>query len=243
MSVAVITTSTVLTGGVAMTTRARRATVGLSATEQDITNLGSAGWKELAAGGIKSGTISIDGMADYVADTNGIATDAEFFANLGVAGAPVSIIPSAAAVGDLAYTAQALYIGVSQFGAVGEVGPLEADIVTSGPVVRGAVLHYTTQTSTGTAAGVQLGAVTAGQSLYVALHHLTRSAGTLTVKVQSDDNSGFTSATDRITFTGSAAGGTYQWSSVAGAITDDYWRAQFTITSGTHLFAVVAGIA
>ena len=51
-------------------------------------------------------------------------------------------------------------------------------------------------------------------------------------QLQSDDNSSFTSPTDRITFTGiTAIGADFQ--SVAGAITDTHWRLNYTV-SGTN---------
>ena len=66
----------------------------------------------------------------------------------------------------------------------------------------------------------------------------------MTLSIQSDDNAGFSSATNRITsFTAATARG-YQWGSVAGAVTDDYWRCVYTITgTGTITFGVSAGIA
>ena len=79
-----------------------------------------------------------------------------------------------------------------------------------------------------------------------ALHVLSvagTSTPTLTVIVQSDDNAGFTTPTTRISFTAATAVGA-QWGSVAGALTDDYWRISYTI-SGTNpvfAFAVSAGV-
>jgi hypothetical protein len=65
------------------------------------------------------------------------------------------------------------------------------------------------------------------------------------VLVQSDDNASFTSATTRISFTAETdATAHYQWGSVAGAITDDYWRITYTVsgTGPSFNFAVAAGI-
>lgn len=81
--------------------------------------------------------------------------------------------------------------------------------------------------------------------MYVALHVLSVSGTTpsLTVIVQSDDNVGFTTPTIRISFTAATEVGA-QWGSVAGALTDDYWRISYTI-SGTNpvfAFAVSAGV-
>jgi hypothetical protein len=68
---------------------------------------------------------------------------------------------------------------------------------------------------------------------------------TLDVIVQSDDASGFPSATNRITFT-QATGFTAEYATpVAGAITDDWWRVNFTIggtASPNFTFICVIGI-
>lgn len=108
---------------------------------------------------------------------------------------------------------------------------------TTGPLVRGNILHRATAaTSTASSTGQQLGAVTSGQRIFAAAHVFSiagTSTPTITFKVQSDDNSGFTSATDRLTFTGITAIGA-QWQEAGpGAIADDYWRVNYTI-SGTN---------
>jgi len=77
--------------------------------------------------------------------------------------------------------------------------------------------------------------------------HVTAFVGaapTLDVIVESDDNSGFTTAVTRGTFA-QATAATSEWlTPVAGAITDDWWRIGYTlggtITSAT--FAVFIGI-
>ena len=116
------------------------------------------------------------------------------------------------------------------------------------PVVRGTSLHPpgTARTATGNGTAVQVGAVASGRQMYAALHVLSVSGTatpTLTVKVQSD-TVGFGSATDQITFTAATAVGG-QISRVAGPITDDYWRASWTIsgTNPSFLFVVVVGTA
>ena len=114
--------------------------------------------------------------------------------------------------------------------------------------MRGSLIHpgSASRSSSSTGTGRQLGAVVAGKSMYVALHVLSvagTSTPTLTVIVQSDDNAGFTTPTTRISFTAATAVGA-QWGSVAGALTDDYWRISYTI-SGTNpvfAFAVSAGV-
>ncbi len=169
---------------------------------------------------------------------------------LALADVPVSACAVAgAAEGSRAFTFQAA-LGEFQRGAqIGEIFKFSAGAEGSGgkPMVRGLVLHNATETGSGNATGYQLGALGATQHLFAALHVLSLSGTdtpTLTVKIQSDDNGSFTSATDRITFAAKTAVG-YEWASVAGAVTDDYWRANFTLsgTNPSFAFVVVAGIA
>lgn len=132
---------------------------------------------------------------------------------------------------------------------VGEMAKLDSGVATSSAegIVRGSLLTpKATRTTTANGTGVQEGAVTSTQKVY-ALAQVFSIAGTgtptLALKIQSDDNSGFTTPTDRITFTNFTAVG-YQLSSLAGAITDDYWRAVWTITgtSPQIAFGVCIGI-
>ena len=94
--------------------------------------------------------------------------------------------------------------------------------------------------------GVQnLGAISATQSVYSALHVVTvaGSSPTLDVVVKSSASSGFGSSTSRITHT-QATGVTSELKSTAGAITDAYWRVDCAIggTSEEFDFIVSVGI-
>ena len=126
----------------------------------------------------------------------------------------------------------------------GQVGVLAMGSVSSslstGPLVRGRLLHPSNvaRTSSGSGTAVQDAAVGSGQTLYAALHVIAASGGspTLDVIVQSDDNSGFTSATNRITFSQATTTGA-QWGSAVGPITDTYWRVTYTVGGSTPSFA------
>jgi len=209
----------------------------------DSTNFQSEAWTELT-GGLKSGTLSAEFMQDRAAD----GVDQQLWAMLGAANVPKSFI-APSADGSLAYTMKGMAASYVPFdGAAGELAMGRITGKNSGGIVRGLLMHPSTtaRTTSGTGTARQLGAVTSGKSMYAALHVLSATGTTpsLTVKVQSDDNSGMTSATDRITFAAADATGDYEWSSVAGAITDDWWRVTWTIsgTGPSFLFAVVLGI-
>lgn len=225
---------------------AKSVQVEVSCDELDTTTVSSTdGYRTLIAGR-RSAVVNASLMAEH---TNGGLDDVQW-AQLGVVSIPKSIAIGSAD-GSTAYLMNGIALSYSPFG--GNPGELAMSSVraasASSPIVRGKVLHpyATARSSSGTGTGRQLGAVAAGKSLYAALHVLSASGTTpsLTVKVQSDDNSGFTTPTDRITFTAETdVTSHYQWGSVAGAITDDYWRISYTI-SGTGLsftFLVAAGI-
>jgi hypothetical protein len=100
-------------------------------------------------------------------------------------------------------------------------------------------------TTTGT--GLQLGALSATQRMVISYHvFLITGTGSWTLTIESDDNSGFTSATVRATATvvSDADDPATEVLTVAGAVTDDWWRAVLTETSGTSTvtYAVSMGI-
>jgi hypothetical protein len=138
----------------------------------------------------------------------------------------------------------------SSFGGdVGDVAPWMMNGRSTWPLVRGACAHPSgvARTATGTGSSLNLGAVAAGRRVYANLHVLSVSGTatpTVTVKIQSDDNTGFTSAADRLLFAAKTATGGESVRSDGSAITDSYWRASWTITGTTpsFLFLVSLGI-
>ncbi len=88
-------------------------------------------------------------------------------------------------------------------------------------------------TATGASTPQQLGAILAGESVYAALHVLSVSPGaTLDAIVQSDNAVGFPSPTLRGTFPHMTAPGS-AYLVIPGPVTDDWWRAAWTITGAT----------
>lgn len=216
----------------------------VAAEALDKTVWASGGWKSRTGG-------TFDG--DFSADVFWQAGDASMpddvaWASLGLGTVPHTATPNSAAVGTTAILGSTF---LSEYKPAAPHGQLLAATLTgqtSDPMVRGQIIHSetTARTATGNGTAVQLGAVSAAQALYANLHILTvaDAAATLTVKIQSDDNSGFTSPTDRAIFTAaSAVGG--QVARIVGAITDNYWRASWTIAGGStpsFVFVVSAGI-
>jgi len=128
-------------------------------------------------------------------------------------------------------------------GSVGDIHEFEVSASNaSGRLVRGKVALPSGSVSgaSGNGTGYQLGALSATQKLYAALHVFdVSSGGSVVFKVQSDDNAGFTTPTDRITFV-AATGATWENGNVAGAITDDYWRVTYARTGGATFNAALS---
>lgn len=218
--------------------------------QKETTTVCSTGWAEYIAG-LRRWQLSANGYVDF--DSNNVDAKLGTSGSLGGTIVPVTICPSdvGGADGAVAFTGKGLQTQYAILsGAPGELAPFSLTASgSSAPLVRGTVLcpSSAAKTATGNGTGRQLGAVTAGQSMFLALHVLAISgAPTFSVILESDDNSGFTSATTRITSANYSASTGSEWQSVAGAITDTYWRVRWTVTGGTNpsiTFLAVAGIA
>lgn len=199
-------------------------------------------WKT-RTGGLFEGTAELEGFWQAGDNTQ---PDDLWWSNLGVSTVPLTAVPTSGAVGSLTWLSRMLETAYTPGAKVGELMGWSASAATNWPLVRGQILHPqgTARTTSGNGTAVQLGAVNASHALYVCLHVLSYVDGSLTVTIDSDDNSGFTSAVTQGTFAAATAVGG-QTLKIAGGITDTYWRTSWTISGGaTHsfLFAVSAGI-
>jgi hypothetical protein len=231
-------------GGADLTSHSNKVELSSEVEAKDATNYGSGGWKE-QLGGLASSTLK--GAGQWEAGDPGLI-DNHAWGQLGAVGA-WTVSPHAGAVGDVAYLLRALESSYTLLGDVGEIAPWAADAMGSWPMPRGQVAHPsgTARTASGTGTGLQLGAVAAGDRMYASLHVLSvagTSTPTITGRVESDDNSGFTSATTRLTFTAATAKTGEILRTDGSAITDDWWRVAWTITGTTpsFLFAAALGI-
>lgn len=210
-----------------------------------VPTFGSGGFMVEAAG-VRSGSFGFDGFTDHGA--SGIAT-AFTPANLGTQYGVSIAVPSsgaAPAAGDGALFGTGKLrrwapLEASPSSAAGLSAEFGTDAAFAFGRVGAALASRTTSGLTGTA--VALTGPSATQRLYALLQVTAASGTNLVVKVQSDDNSGFTSATDRITFSTLSAVG-WEQSSVAGNLaTETYWRVVATIASGSFTFGVCFGVA
>lgn len=236
----------IFAGGVDLTSNANQVELKVAAEAKKTTSFGSGGWEESLIG-LYEADISAGGQWEAGDMTK---VDDALFDQLGDGVlAPWSILPGDTAVaGDLAYVSNELLSSYTLLDAVGEVAPWKADAKGTGAVVRGALLHPpgTARTTTGSGTAIQVGALSATQALYVGFHVLSVSGGTpsMTVKIQSDNAVGFPSSADQATFSAANTSGTFQVAKINGAVTDDWWRAQWTIsgTTPSFLFVIAAGI-
>lgn len=212
---------------------------------QDATAFSTDGnlWTEILPG-LRMTEISAEGQweAGDLGKVDNVA-----FGDLGSA-TPWTIAADGASVSNVAYLTSTLRTSYELGGAVGDVAPWKSDGKGTSPLVRGVIAHPpgTARTATGTGTSIQLGAVSASQALYVALHVHSVSGTTpsLTVRVESDNATGFPSAVTAGTFTAATAIGG-QWLRIPGPITDDWFRAAWTVsgTTPSFLFTVSFGIA
>lgn len=195
-------------------------------------------------GGLKTVSMSLAGLGNISGLESGQAEELDqiLFESSGVADKPVLVAPeNAGADGELAFALLAAQARYQFGGAIGAAFSFQVTAEAAGsPLVRGTVMHNGTRTASGNGTARQLGAISATQKIYAALHVLAASGATptLDVKVQSDDNAGMLSPTDRITFAQKTALGS-EWKELAGAVIDDYWRLAFTIGGGTPSFSFI----
>lgn len=228
----------VFSGGYDLSSHITSVNLDITAEELDATTINSGGFKS-KLGGIKDSTLQLDGF--YEAGAN--KPDALLGASVGNE-LIVTTVPDAG-VGNTAYFMKSRLFSYSMFGTVGEIAPFSITKSQSDDeVVQGKIEIDGALTATGNSTGVQLGAVGATEKVYVAIHCTAvsgTSTPTVTFKLQSDDNSSFTSPTDRITFSNiTAIGADYQ--SAAGAITDTYYRLNYTISGTSPSFSIHATI-
>jgi hypothetical protein len=238
----------VFTNGYEFSSQVNTVTVTAEAAPVDVTNFGASGWAS-ALGGIKTGMIEYGGFASH-----GSAEISSILGSSGVLGdgsTLVSVTPSNTE-NEPAFTLNSVETSVTEVGGtIGEAAPITASFANGNAQAYGLlagrlIATNASRTATATSTGYQYGALSATQKMFSALHVVSASGTnpTLDVVIQSDDNSGFSSATSRITHT-QATGITSELLSVSGAVTDDYWRASWTIggtNTPTFRFVVILAL-
>jgi hypothetical protein len=192
------------------------------------------------------GIMSVDLSHSGLVQAGNNYSEEAIWNQVGGATAPISVIPSNSTPGDYCYFFRGFHGGISLGGAQGELykfsgkgGANDAYGLVRGMVLEGGT---TTRNATGNGTAVQVGNVSAAQYVYAAIHVPTFSGTSVVVTIKSAATSNMASNSTRFTFT-TVSGKTSEYMArVAGAITDTYWRADWTVTTANAVFAVVLGI-
>lgn len=244
MAVLVMKSGQILVGSNALQSFADEATFGnIKANMVDITTMGSGGYKLFAPGLIET-PFMVGGPADVVNN------DAALLASILGSQQAVSMFPTGGtAVDDPCYVTRGIVGKYDPFGGkVGDAARWNLDGVADARIAGGHVLEpLIAQTTTGNATVATLAGPLVNHSAVAALHITTLSGSaspTLTVLIRSATTLGFGSPTLRFSFTAATAIG-WQFLTLPGAITDGFWRAEWTIsgTTPSFTFAVALGIA
>lgn len=229
--------------------------VSATAPEVAIDNFGGNGWSEALAG-ILSTTMNFQGfwgaadpdatLYDKLGDTDAPATVVQFPSGSGSkdeTGAAFTgfILPAA---GDVAYFSRCSQLSHTVGGSIGAAAKITLNLKGNQPLVRGKVLEYYQEVATtGDGTAMLVGATTAAQKLWFALHvfRVSGTLPTLDLVLSSDDAVGMASATTRITVPQITTPGFY-FGSVAGPITDTYYQLVHTISGTLPKFDYVAAI-
>lgn len=205
----------------------------------DASTFNSGGWTELV-GGVKSLNLAYSGFWQAAA-TGDQAPDDQAFPMLSTS--QVYTFGLVETEQERCYMAQGMKSQYALGAAHGEIAPfsLTANGSSGEGLIRGRLAKSKGSVSATGALGSGVDIGTGGSSsFFYAAFHIFTAGTTITVQVQSDDNSGFTSATTRATLGPlTTSGGTWM-TPIAGPITDDWWR--FSVSAITGTFTVAGAI-
>jgi len=217
----------------------------LNAAEVDMTNYADIGSRAFKTG-IISGGMTVDLFQDYAA---GVLDDSVSVGSSYAFSTVVPATPGTIVEGDIAFVANGSATNYTpRNGAVGEAASAAITLPWSSRFAYGVVGHPSAaRTATGTSTGFAFAGPTASQYMVANLHVLAYSGLTsITVKIASDDNSGFTTPTDRLTFTATTAIGGENKTAVgaAGWATETHHRVAWTVVgTGSCTFVVTFGLS
>lgn len=156
----------------------------------------------------------------------------------------ITIAPQTGAEGEIGYSFNTRYSNYNWGGSHGEITKISISanggVTGNEPLIRGRfALNQASLSGSGYGTGVQAGALSSSESMYMIIH-VTALSGTVnaTMHLESDDNPSFTSATWRLASDTITARGAYRYS-ISGPITDDYWRINYAISGTSPLIDVV----
>lgn len=247
MGVTAFTNASVLIGDTDASPFVNKVTSALHVDMLDATVCGTGGFRSFAPG-MRWGEMKAEGFQDYSATGffPGISTGDGGLSTL-MSVAPIAPAAVLTAGDPVAFMRGPIDMLDEDSGEAGQLVKMAYSEQGDSPFVMGVVLRPLAATAaTGSGTAVAFTGPTASQTLWAGLHVTAGSGGTLTVRVQTDDNSGFTTPTTRITFTattGPVGQGEMKFLVPVDIHLETHIRADWTITAGPGFtFAVNAGI-
>lgn len=194
--------------------------------------------------GLRKAAIHQEGYVQFGATTTTV--DGRLYSKFAVADVPISVAAEGGDAGEIAFFMKALEAHYNIGASVGEMLKFQVDTGPSGAnvqLVKGTIMEdgKTARTVAGNSASRALGAVSATQKLHAVLHVLAFSGTSVVFKVRSAVTD-FATITDRITFQTVTAPTSEDPTPVAGAITDTFWRVDWTGTFTSFNAVVIVGI-
>lgn len=237
MAVFVLTDATTWVHGYDFTTDTNKVMLKPSVDAQDSTTFGGGGYRSRKPG-LRNIDFELAGFWDS-------APDLQVFGNLGTVDHAVTSSATSTET-SVAYMFQAGRFEYEAFGSVGDMTPFNVKMLGTNYVglVRGQMAKAKGNVSATGAigSGLNLGAGGAGKFLYATVHIFTAGT-TVTLIIQSDDNSGFTTPTTVATVGPlTTTGGTFMTRVDASAITDNWFRFNVSAITGTFSLAGAIGV-
>jgi len=243
MAVFALTQVHLATNELNMSCFANQVEIAAESDELDVSTFCGGGYRQRISG-LGSFSVNVQGFQDFVAPAPGTVFPASTTTDGALS--TFTVAPQGDTVGNVAYFGQSRVMSVTELtGSVGDVAGFGVNMAGTARLVRGQMLHpVTARTSTGSGTASAFTPPTAAQSLHAAFHvHSVTGTGTITFTIQTDDNSGMTSATTRITSAGFTAIG-HEFKSLAGALAGEtHIRTGWTISGFTSVtFSIAAGV-
>lgn len=253
MAVRVLTDCAAYVDDYDFTTDVNECTLTMEADAKEKTTFGSGGWKEFIAGlrnvtmmhkgywqSATSQAVDVESFPDFSAGTKDLVHTFAPFEET-----PADPMPFTDQ--QAAFFFKGTKFVYNQAGTIGEITAFDLSSQSSAGsgVVKGSLI-VPKRTVSGTGkVGVTwdtiFGGPGSGLSLYVVFHVFV-AATTITVQVQSDDNTGFSSPTTQATIGPLTTAGATWITPIPGPITDRYWRLNVSAITGTFTVAAAIGI-
>lgn len=189
---------------------------------------------EQKLGGRRSSSVNLSGLADFTdAETPSNNVDDALQGGNGTVRV-VTVGPTAPAAGGVAYTTRALQAEYPPIdGSHGDAAPFSVMFNGSAPLVRGLWSDIgAVESASWDSDGVEVGAVSSSQRLYVGIHVVALDGTSITPVVETDTSDSWASPVTAVSGTAiTGVGGV--WLSAVGPITDTWARIEWTASGLT----------